>query len=600
MSSVMQRPSVAQPVRIGHRHLRSEIPSRFRVGATVGKGQTSIQSEEDFYKESWFDKTALGLFRYLVQKGTGYKSNLKGYEGLKDEAKQYMVDQRASPEEQQQMVLEVLKTIAGPFPPLYKAFMTRIPTPLASFFTALFTPTVFGFLVGPSALNSTRDLRPFQGVRVERCRFLYETGCKGLCVNMCKIPTQRFFEEEMGFPMEMRPNFETCECTLSYGVAPIPLEQDSEVPKPCLTGCPSLTELGNDSPLICNAQGAGSPMVSPVLMMSGNDVEVPIQTSEQSIGISNGSPPGNNNSEYPNFIPKEYAMEIEEEACQDILKTFDRIPVSVPFSDKPILTPVTPIPNPNTLGERTPMIFLHGFDSSVLEFRRILPKIREVAGDILEPEAIDLLGWGFATAETPLSAIGPVEKREHLYAYWKQYVKKPMIICGASLGGAIAIDFAINHPDAVKGMVLMDAQAYIDGVQTPPEIFMDLGLNVLKSRPLRQIANVQSYCDRDKYATEDAVRIGMLHTYLPNWKEYNKKWMRGGGYSLSKRISEVDVPTLILWGDQDNILGTDVAENFKRDIPNSELIWVPQCGHVPHLEQAEFTAEKLKAFASSL
>eukprot|EP00471_Norrisiella_sphaerica_P001509 CAMPEP_0184481048 /NCGR_PEP_ID=MMETSP0113_2-20130426/2600_1 /TAXON_ID=91329 /ORGANISM="Norrisiella sphaerica, Strain BC52" /LENGTH=305 /DNA_ID=CAMNT_0026859947 /DNA_START=379 /DNA_END=1296 /DNA_ORIENTATION=- len=303
-------------------------------------------------------------------------------------------------------------------------------------------------------------------------------------------------------------------------------------------------------------------------------------------------------STYPPFVDEERAQEIEEVACQNMLKSMSYAPVEVSFSRKPISTTAAgEWVSSQKLADGAPVVLLHGFDSSILEFRRFVPKMVEKE---VSTFAIDLIGWGFAQAEEEFAGISPREKREHLYEYWRQHIKKPMVLCGASLGGAVAIDFALEHPDAVKGLVLIDAQAYIDGVQSPPEIFMNIGLNVLRSEPLRQIANVQSYFDKDTYATKDAMRIGRLHTYMPNWKIYNKQWMQGGGYTLSGRIRDVSVPTLILWGEQDKILGVEPATRFQEDIPGSKLVWVPECGHVPHLEQADFTADALVSFMKEL
>eukprot|EP00953_Heterococcus_sp_UTEX-ZZ885_P034664 17931-Heterococcus_DN1.PRE.3 len=53
------------------------------------------------------------------------------------------------------------------------------------------------------------------GVHVERCRFLEETNCKGLCTNMCKLPTEKFFRETLGLDMTMKPDYDTFECKLS-------------------------------------------------------------------------------------------------------------------------------------------------------------------------------------------------------------------------------------------------------------------------------------------------------------------------------------------------------------------------------------------------
>jgi pimeloyl-ACP methyl ester carboxylesterase len=58
------------------------------------------------------------------------------------------------------------------------------------------------------------------------------------------------------------------------------------------------------------------------------------------------------------------------------------------------------------------------------------------------------------------------------------------------------------------------------------------------------------------------------------------------------------VPTLILWGEGDRILGTKDAARFRSAIPQSKLVWVTNCGHVPHLENPEFTAESIQGFVS--
>ena len=45
-----------------------------------------------------------------------------------------------------------------------------------------------------------------QGLLVEKCRFLESSGCVQTCLHACKVPTQRFFLEEMGLPVTLRPN----------------------------------------------------------------------------------------------------------------------------------------------------------------------------------------------------------------------------------------------------------------------------------------------------------------------------------------------------------------------------------------------------------
>jgi hypothetical protein len=78
-----------------------------------------------------------------------------------------------------------------------------------------------------------------QGLLVKRCRFLEESGCASVCVNACKIPTQKFFLEDMGLPLTMTPDYETYECQFSFGHTPGTQEEFEAKNTPCLSRCPS-------------------------------------------------------------------------------------------------------------------------------------------------------------------------------------------------------------------------------------------------------------------------------------------------------------------------------------------------------------------------
>ena len=77
------------------------------------------------------------------------------------------------------------------------------------------------------------------GLVVEKCKFLQESGCKGLCLHQCKLPAQQFFAEELGLPLTVSPNFVTQECQWSFGEKPLPPQDDPSFPKGCLVGCES-------------------------------------------------------------------------------------------------------------------------------------------------------------------------------------------------------------------------------------------------------------------------------------------------------------------------------------------------------------------------
>jgi pimeloyl-ACP methyl ester carboxylesterase len=99
------------------------------------------------------------------------------------------------------------------------------------------------------------------------------------------------------------------------------------------------------------------------------------------------------------------------------------------------------------------------------------------------------------------------------------------------------------------------------------------------------------------FATADALLCGALHLQMPSWRQALIAFTKSGGYgSFKDRLSQIQQPTLILWGDADKILGTGDAQKFKSAIARSQLIWIEDSGHVPHLEQPQITAQEILNF----
>jgi pimeloyl-ACP methyl ester carboxylesterase len=123
-----------------------------------------------------------------------------------------------------------------------------------------------------------------------------------------------------------------------------------------------------------------------------------------------------------------------------------------------------------------------------------------------------------------------------------------------------------------------------------------IGVSVLKSESLRMLANYLSYKDRDRFATKEAMLIGRLHCKLDEWERGAVDFTHSGGFILSDKISQVQQEVLVLWGRQDTILDVKTPYKFQDTLPCSRLVWVEECGHVPHLEQPAFTAATILDF----
>jgi pimeloyl-ACP methyl ester carboxylesterase len=259
-----------------------------------------------------------------------------------------------------------------------------------------------------------------------------------------------------------------------------------------------------------------------------------------------------------------------------------------------IQTPLTDVPIPSTYacgGTGQPVVLLHGFDSSLLEFRRLFPLLASAT----QTWALDLLGFGFSD-RTVSPSFDPEAIKLHLHSFWQQQIGQPMVLVGASMGGAAALDFTLTYPDAVQKLVLLDSAGFAVGpamekVMVPP---LDRwATSFLKNAWVRRRISLQAYCDRT-WVTPDAELCASLHLACPRWSEALIAFTKSGGYNfLSDKISQITVPTQVIWGRQDQILGTADAEKFVGAIADSKLTWIDQCGHVPHLEQAQATAKAI-------
>ncbi|AFY88839.1 MULTISPECIES: alpha/beta fold hydrolase [Chroococcidiopsis] len=244
-----------------------------------------------------------------------------------------------------------------------------------------------------------------------------------------------------------------------------------------------------------------------------------------------------------------------------------------------------------------PILLIHGFDSSVLEFRRLLPLLAAHH----ETWAVDLFGFGFTDRVAGVK-ITPDTIKTHLYYFWKTLIQKPVILVGASMGGAAAIDFTLTYPDAVQKLVLIDSAGVAGGSVMSKYMFPPLdrlATEFLKNPRIRHSISRAAYKNKT-LASIDAQVCAALHLECSQWSQALIAFTKSGGYSSFKnRLNQIQPPTLILWGKDDRILGTTDASRFKRAIAQSQLIWIQDCGHVPHLEQPQMTAQHILEFVDS-
>jgi Beta-carotene isomerase D27-like, C-terminal len=192
------------------------------------------------YNDNLFDRLFIWLFSRKMAIALGKGTTQSGYDGFVDLSQQIMQGRNAA--QQQALVSVVLKSLVpAPILTIIRTFFS--PTQLVCELNAWFATILFEWLVGPCEVRAIEVMdkngKPRSQrseVYIKKCRYLEQSGCVGMCINMCKLPTQSFFTQDFGIPLTMTPNFEDLSCEMVFGQLPPPLETEAAYHQPCLIG----------------------------------------------------------------------------------------------------------------------------------------------------------------------------------------------------------------------------------------------------------------------------------------------------------------------------------------------------------------------------
>mmetsp|Transcript_2032 Transcript_2032/g.4640 ORF Transcript_2032/g.4640 Transcript_2032/m.4640 type:complete len:316 (-) Transcript_2032:21-968(-) len=194
------------------------------------------------YKDSLIDRHFLGIF--MARMASATKTSLPdgdvNYENFLRLCFESIRGKNA--EEQTKQSLAVLNSF---LPPGGDAvFQKLFPKRKSSYeLNAQITKTAFSWLVGPISLSTTSENDegvPMKSKAViKKCRWLQESACTGMCVNLCKRPTQDFFTNTFGLPLTIKPNFDDKSCEFYFGLTPPAMQDDPAYQYPCHVRCES-------------------------------------------------------------------------------------------------------------------------------------------------------------------------------------------------------------------------------------------------------------------------------------------------------------------------------------------------------------------------
>jgi Beta-carotene isomerase D27-like, C-terminal len=200
--------------------------------------ESNTAESNTVYNDNLFDRLFIWLFSRKMARVLGQHSSLQGYDGFVDLS--FQMAQGRGAKEQQAVIAIVLQSLV-PSPVLTIIRRLFSPTRLVCELNAWFATQLFIWLVGPCEVRSVEVTDAAgtvtaqrSGVHIKKCRYLEQSGCVGLCVNLCKLPTQKFFTEGFGIPLTMTPKFEDLSCEMVFGQIPPELEAEEVYHQSCL------------------------------------------------------------------------------------------------------------------------------------------------------------------------------------------------------------------------------------------------------------------------------------------------------------------------------------------------------------------------------
>jgi len=193
--------------------------------------------------------------------------------------------------------------------------------------------------------------------------------------------------------------------------------------------------------------------------------------------------------------------------------------------------------------------------------------------------AIDQLGFGHS--DKPLI--------EYVIGTWVDFLQSFMqaqnipraTVVGNSLGGWIALEFTIRHPEMVDKLVLVDAAGLTWGQSS-----RRIDLNPATVAGWRMLLESLFF---DKAMVTDRLVLQVFAEHMRNNDGYTiDRTMAGFGQASFEddKLKTVKAPTLVVWGRQDELIGVDRAEKFRDGIAGAKLAVFDQCGHIPQVEKA--------------
>ena len=230
-------------------------------------------------------------------------------------------------------------------------------------------------------------------------------------------------------------------------------------------------------------------------------------------------------------------------------------------------------------GSGSVVVLLHGLADDVGVWESVMPALAAKHRVI----ALDQIGFG--RSDKPLLGYRAGTFVDFLDGFLNELKIDRASLVGNSLGGWIAANFALAHPERIDRLVLCDAAGYA----AVPKTMDPRALNALRLASREDIRYLGPLTFHNKRFYEDVdlafkQRVTAGDNYTVN--QLLDSMIRGEDV-LDGRLGAIHKPTLIVWGREDKLIPLNFADRFHKEITGSRLEVIDDCGHMPHVECAD-------------
>lgn len=248
-------------------------------------------------------------------------------------------------------------------------------------------------------------------------------------------------------------------------------------------------------------------------------------------------------------------------------------------------------------GRGTPLLLIHGYP---LNKRLWTPQLEGLSGSarVIAP---DLRGHGESQA-VPGTYSMDLLADDCAALLDTLKIQGPVVICGLSMGGYVSFAFFRRYPERVAGLILAATRALPDSPEG--QVKRDQAANLVREKGIKPVVesllpkmfSPQNYKNKPELSEE--VREIMMNTSLEG--------VTGDLIGMKERpdsspfLSEIDKPTLILCGEEDQIVSMDEIENMRSGIPGAKVRMLPEAGHLLNLEDPEWFNAAIREFLAGI